>query len=78
MSAPQTKTLGEKILDKFKARIILAIVMTGIFGYVVHAVITTPALKDNPILMLVLGGLINTITLINIFYFRKAQSKESS
>ena len=77
MSVPQPKTLGEKILDKLKARIILALLMSGIFSYVVYAVINTPSLKDNPVLMLVLGGLLNVITMIYIFYFRKAQSKES-
>ena len=71
-------SLTEKILDKLKARVILAIVMTGIFGYVIYAVINTPTLKDNPVLMLVLGGLMNTITVIYIFYFRKAQKKETT
>ncbi len=70
--------LAEKILDKLKARIILALIMTGIFGYVVYAVINSPSLKDNPIMMLVLGGLINTIALIYIFYFRKSQTKEKT
>lgn len=70
--------LADKILDKLKARIILALIMTGIFGYVIYAVINIPTLKDNPILMLVLGGLINTIALIYIFYFRKSQTKEKT
>ena len=78
MSQNQIQSLGDKILDKLKARIILALIMTGIFGYVVYAVITIPTLKDNPILMLVLGGLIQTISLIYIFYFRKSQTKEKT
>jgi len=78
MSTNQPNSLGERILEKIKARIILALIMTGIFGYVVYQVVTDPAIKDNPILLLILGGLINTITLIYVFYFRKAQAKEST
>jgi len=70
-------TTTEMILDKLKGRMILAVIMTGVFSYVIYAVVNTPTLKDNPVLMLVLGGLLNTITLIYVFYFRKAQKKES-
>lgn len=69
------------ILEKLTIRNLLAISFTGIFAWVVYSVSTTPPTTpagDNTVLMLILGALITNIGTIIIFYFRKAQKKEST
>jgi len=65
-----------EISEKLTIRNLLAVSFVGIFAYVVYTVTTNP-LEENNILMLILGALITNVGTIVIFYFRKAQSKES-
>ena len=65
-----------EIVEKLTIRNLLAVGFLSIFGYVVYVVTTNP-LEENTVLMLILGALITNIGTIVIFYFRKAQSKES-
>jgi len=68
--------LTNPILEKLTIRNILAVAFTGIFAWVVYTVSTNPK-EENVVLMLILGALITNVGTIIIFYFRKAQSKES-
>lgn len=68
--------MTSQLLEKLTIRNILAIVFSGIFGWVVYTVSTNPK-EENVVLMLILGALITNVGTIIIFYFRKAQSKES-
>jgi len=65
-----------EISEKLTIRNLLAVSFVGIFGYVVYTVTTNP-LEENNILMLILGALITNVGTIVIFYFRKAQAKET-
>lgn len=71
--------MTSQLLEKLTIRNVLAVTFTGIFGWVVYNVTTTTqtTTEDNTIIMLILGALITNIGTIIIFYFRKAQSKES-
>jgi len=65
-----------EISEKLTIRNLLAVAFTGIFAYVVYTV-TTSDIEENTVLMLILGALITNIGTIIIFYFRKAQAKET-
>jgi len=66
-----------EITEKLTIRNLLAVGFLGIFAYVVYSVTTSKIAEENTVLMLVLGALITNIGTIVIFYFRKAQAKES-
>ena len=65
-----------EVAEKLTIRNLLAVGFLGIFAYVIYIVTTDPP-EENNVLMLILGALITNIGTIVIFYFRKAQAKES-
>ena len=66
-----------EISEKLTIRNLLAVGFLGIFAYVVYSVTTSKIPEENTVLMLILGALITNVGTIVIFYFRKAQAKES-
>lgn len=69
--------MTNQVLDKLTTRSILALSMTIYLGGVLFYVLTRPITSDNSLILLVLGILSTNFTTIIIFYFRKAQSKET-
>jgi len=66
-----------EISEKLTIRNLLAVGFLGIFAYVVYSVTSSKLPEENTVLMLILGALITNVGTIVIFYFRKAQAKES-
>jgi positive regulator of sigma E activity len=64
------------LIEKLTTRSLLATSMTAYLGFVICYVLTNPV-SENPVVMLVLGMLSTNFAIIVVFYFRKAQSKES-
>lgn len=74
---------GYEILKKLTTRNILATSVVGTFLWAIHYGVThidatSKALESSSLLSALVGVFTTVVTLILVFYFRKAQDKEST
>lgn len=68
--------INQEWTKKLTTRSLLAVLVTSVFSGVVFAIVLK-TIPENYNTGIILGALISNLTTIIIFYFRKAQAKES-
>lgn len=69
--------INQEWIKKLTTRSLLAILVTCVFSGVVFSIMIK-TIPENYNSGIILGALISNLTTIIIFYFRKAQAKEST
>ncbi|UVF62238.1 hypothetical protein [Nitrososphaeria virus YSH_1032793] len=71
-------TMGKSFWERLNFRNFLTTMIFGGYIWIFHRVFQDPSiLSENSILAMMFGTYTTLVTAIGIFYYRKAQSKES-